>query len=143
MIIHKHDDWLRLLFAVKGTALRQIWPRMAVTVLIAVAVTVLHQVRPFREFSLTTVPFTLVGFALAVFLGFRNNTSYARYWEGNALMSRVINASRSLSRPRTRGMRTRRRRCTIGPAMIGWSATWVTALLAGPLRASPWTTSHS
>ena len=98
MIVHKHDGWLRLLLAVRGTALSQIWPRMTVTVLIAAAVSAIYHVRPFREFSLTTVPFTLVGVALAVFLGFRNNTSYARYWEGNALMTRMINASRSLSR---------------------------------------------
>ncbi|WP_317047606.1 bestrophin family ion channel [Adhaeribacter pallidiroseus] len=29
---------------------------------------------------LNTTPFTLIGLALAIFLGFRNNASYDRFW---------------------------------------------------------------
>ncbi|NVB43810.1 hypothetical protein G6O69_38805 [Pseudenhygromyxa sp. WMMC2535] len=32
--------------------------------------------------KLTHLPFTLIGLALSIFLGFRNNTGYDRFWEG-------------------------------------------------------------
>jgi len=44
------------------------------------------------------VPFSLVGVALGIFLGFRNNTSYDRFWEGRKLWGRMVNVSRSLTR---------------------------------------------
>ncbi len=48
--------------------------------------------------NLTTTPFTLVGFALSIFLGFRNNTSYDRFWEGRKLWGSLVNTTRSLTR---------------------------------------------
>ena len=47
---------------------------------------------------LTTTPFTLIGLALGIFLGFRNNTSYDRFWEGRKLWGAVVNNTRSLAR---------------------------------------------
>jgi ion channel-forming bestrophin family protein len=44
------------------------------------------------------VPFTLISLALGVFLGFRNNTSYDRYWEGRKLWGRLVNDARSFAR---------------------------------------------
>jgi putative membrane protein len=47
---------------------------------------------------LTPLPFTIVGFALGVFLGFRNNTSYDRFWEGRRLWGELVNTCRTLTR---------------------------------------------
>ncbi|MGE9115870.1 bestrophin family ion channel, partial [Escherichia coli] len=60
-----------------------------------VAVTIVYFVLPFRAPSL---PLTLFGSALALFLGFRSNSAYQRWWEGRVLWGAMINASRSLSR---------------------------------------------
>jgi putative membrane protein len=46
----------------------------------------------------TTAPFSLIGIALAVFLGFRNNASYDRWWEARKLWGQLLNESRSLMR---------------------------------------------
>jgi putative membrane protein len=49
-------------------------------------------------FTAPSLPLTLFGSALALFLGFRSNSSYQRWWEGRILWGAMINASRSLSR---------------------------------------------
>lgn len=60
-----------------------------------VAVTLTYYFLPFKAPSL---PLTLFGSALALFLGFRDNSAYARWWEGRTLWGAMINASRSLAR---------------------------------------------
>ena len=60
-----------------------------------VIVTVTYYVLPFHAPSL---PLTLFGSALALFLGFRVNASYERWWEGRGLWGLMINASRNLAR---------------------------------------------
>ncbi|TAE17156.1 MAG: hydrogenase [Bacteroidetes bacterium] len=46
-------------------------------------------------------PFAVVGIlgtALAIFLGFRNNSSYSRWWEARQLWGGIVNSSRVLAR---------------------------------------------
>ncbi|GAC1314392.1 MAG: bestrophin family ion channel [Mucilaginibacter sp.] len=50
------------------------------------------------KIPLNPAPFTLFGIALALFLGFRNNASYDRFWEGRKLWGSVLNDTRSLAR---------------------------------------------
>ena len=38
------------------------------------------------------------GVALAIFLGFRNNSAYDRWWEGRKLWGGIVNNSRTLAR---------------------------------------------
>jgi ion channel-forming bestrophin family protein len=44
------------------------------------------------------LPFSVAGFALAIFLAFRNSASYDRWWEGRKLWGGIVNASRAFSR---------------------------------------------
>ena len=96
MIIDKRS-WFRSLAAVRGTSLQRTWLRLLVTVLFAVAVTALYETGRIGV-TLSALPFSLVGVALGIFLGFRNNTSYDRFWEGRKLWGRMVNVSRSLTR---------------------------------------------
>jgi putative membrane protein len=50
------------------------------------------------HYSLTAAPFTLVGLPLGIFLGFRNNTAYDRFWEARKLWGALVNTSRSITR---------------------------------------------
>ena len=60
--------------------------------------TVLHG-RLFQwKIPLNFVPFSLIGLTLAIFLGFRNGTSYARYWEARTLWGTLLNDTRTLLR---------------------------------------------
>ena len=53
------------------------------------------------------VPLALYGSAIGVILGFRNNSSYARWWEARMLWGSIVNNSRILARQVITGMRTK------------------------------------
>lgn len=74
---------------------REIWKPLALLFVWDVIVTVTYVLLPFRAPSL---PLTLFGSALALFLGFRSNSAYQRWWEGRGLWGLMINASRNLAR---------------------------------------------
>jgi putative membrane protein len=59
------------------------------------AVTIFYYVSPFRAPAL---PLTIFGTALALVLGFRVNSAYARWWEGRILWGAMVNVSRSFAR---------------------------------------------
>ena len=98
MIVRPRPNWFRLLLVVRGSVLPVILPQLLLTLAFALAVTLLHGRVYVWKVSLTFVPFSLIGLTLAIFLGFRNNTSYARYWEARMLWGEVLNNTRSLAR---------------------------------------------
>jgi len=73
----------------------EVWKPLTALFVWDVVVTLTYYVLPFRAPSL---PLTLFGSALALFLGFRDNSAYQRWWEGRVLWGAMINASRSLAR---------------------------------------------
>jgi ion channel-forming bestrophin family protein len=74
---------------------REVWKPLSLLFVWDVIVTIVYFAMPFRAPSL---PLTLFGSALALFLGFRSNSAYQRWWEGRALWGLMINASRNLAR---------------------------------------------
>ena len=50
------------------------------------------------KITLTTIPFTLIGLPLAIFLGFRNTAAYDRFWEARKLWGELVLRCRNLSR---------------------------------------------
>ncbi len=106
MIIQSEKTpWWKLLFQIRGTVLPLIWKRLLATVILACVVTLLHIYLGWFSLTLSTLPFTLVGLALSIFLGFRNNASYERFWEGRKLWGQLTNSSRSLTRQMRRYIR--------------------------------------
>ncbi|PPU77623.1 hypothetical protein XcuCFBP2542_05185 [Xanthomonas cucurbitae] len=73
----------------------QVWQTLAVLFVWDVLITIIYYVLPFRAPAL---PLTIFGSALALFLGFRANSTYQRWWEGRVLWGQMINASRNLAR---------------------------------------------
>ena len=57
----------------RGTILQAIKTKVLVTFIIAIAVTSSHAKLYHLKITMTSVPFNLIGLALAIFLGFRNN----------------------------------------------------------------------
>jgi putative membrane protein len=87
-----------MLFVLRGSVLPDIVPQLLVTTAFSIVVTLLHG-RVFEwKIPLNFVPFSLVGLTLAIVLGFRNGTSYARYWEARTLWGVMLNDTRSLVR---------------------------------------------
>ncbi|MFL6673846.1 MAG: bestrophin family protein [Massilia sp.] len=98
MIVRDRPSGLRLFLVMRGSVLASIWQSLTVTTLLAVIVTWTDgQFGPYK-ISLTTTPFTLMGLPLAIFLGFRNNSAYDRYWEGRKQWGELVLRARNLAR---------------------------------------------
>lgn len=98
MIVRPRQHWLRMLFVWRGSVLARILPQLAAVTGLALLITLIHGQLFQLKVPLTFVPFTLIGVALAVFLGFRNSASYDRYWEGRRLWGGILSESRTLTR---------------------------------------------
>ncbi|OIQ44631.1 MAG: hypothetical protein BM558_07105 [Roseobacter sp. MedPE-SW] len=97
MIIREKTGILELLFATKGSVLPRILPRI-------IAVSLLALLLVWIDFSITALPhldaapFAVFGIALSLFLGFRNNAAYERWWEGRRLWGQLVSDMRTLAR---------------------------------------------
>ena len=98
MIVRPHLHWFRMLLAWRGSVLPQLLPRLFIVLCISIVAVAAHDHILKVTVNLSTVPFSLIGIALAVFLGFRNSASYDRYWEGRKLWGQMLNETRSLTR---------------------------------------------
>lgn len=98
MIVRERKGWWASIFSLQGGVWKSIQKRVILTFLLSVFVTVVHEQYGWLHTNLTTTPFALVGLALSIFLGFRNNTSYDRFWEGRKLWGRLVNVSRTFAR---------------------------------------------
>lgn len=98
MILRDRPSGWMLFLVVRGSILRQIRGVLAVNILVALAVTWSHGDLFAYKVTLTTIPFTLIGLPLAIFLGFRNNAAYDRYWEARKLWGELLLRSRNLAR---------------------------------------------
>jgi len=90
-------SWLHIVVR-GGVVLPHINRRVVVSVVLAVATTAIFHWVPALHVSLSPTPFILIGLPLGVFLGFRNTSSYDRYWEGRRLWGQLVNSARSLTR---------------------------------------------
>ncbi|QIE46028.1 hypothetical protein G5B38_11110 [Pseudohalocynthiibacter aestuariivivens] len=97
MIIRDKPGLLQLLFAVRGSVLPRILPRITGVTLFAAMLVVVDRnyiVLPHTN----AAPFAVFGIALSLFLGFRNNAAHDRWWEGRRLWGQLIADLRTLAR---------------------------------------------
>jgi putative membrane protein len=86
------------MFTWRGSALQETWKPLLGLFVVSALLTWFYEDWGLGRFSLTQTPFTLVGLALSIFLGFRNNACYDRWWEARRLWGGLINTTRSLAR---------------------------------------------
>lgn len=98
MIVRDRPSAWQLFFILRGSILPRIAGPLLTTIGIAIAVTVLHGRLFDTKITLTPIPFSLIGLALAIFLGFRNSASYDRWWEARKLWGDLLIRTRSLGR---------------------------------------------
>ncbi|WP_160139572.1 bestrophin family protein [Chryseobacterium sp. c4a] len=98
MIIRKKEHWFKMLFVWHGSVLPGLLPRLFLLFILSLGVVYLRGVIFSFKIPLNPAPLTLFGFVLALFLGFRNNASYDRFWEGRKLWGALLNTARSLTR---------------------------------------------
>lgn len=96
MILKFSDNLFRQIVGIAFYNLKGI---IAFTIIPIIAV-LQHQlegIHHFTGFDLPIAPVTILGGALAIFLGFRNNSAYDRWWEARKVWGSIVNTSRTLS----------------------------------------------
>lgn len=72
------------------------WKNVFLFVCFSTAVVLAHKFLC-PELKLPALPLGVVGGAVGIFVSFRTNSAYGRWWEGRQLWGRLVNASRTLS----------------------------------------------
>jgi putative membrane protein len=98
MIVRPHQHWFLRLFVWHGSVLADILLRLSLNLAMSAVAVIYYHWYEGMGLHLTTAPFSLLGIAIAIFLGFRNNASYARYTEARQLWGSLLITQRSLLR---------------------------------------------
>ncbi|MBE5602592.1 DUF4186 family protein [Salmonella enterica subsp. enterica serovar Typhimurium] len=98
MIVRPQQHWIRLIFVWHGSVLSKIFSRLLLNFLLSIAVIIMLPWYTMLGIKFTLAPFSILGVAIAIFLGFRNNACYARYVEARHLWGQLMIASRSILR---------------------------------------------
>ena len=72
------------------------WKPVALFTGVSTGLVILDEIAPeiFSWFALPATPVAVVGGAIGIFVSFRTNASYDRWWEGRKLWGRMVNSSR-------------------------------------------------
>lgn len=97
MILRDRPTRLDLLFAVRGSIVPVLAPRLIFLMAVSAVMVVLNNHLPFFP-RINEFGFTIFGIALSLFLGFRNNAAYDRWWEARKLWGGLLADIRALSR---------------------------------------------
>lgn len=97
MIVREHPSTLKLFFVMQGSVVPKIIGRIIGIALLSVVVMLLDQyVVTLPHISIGAMG--IFGVALSLFLGFRNNAAYDRWWEARKLWGAMIADVRNLGR---------------------------------------------
>ncbi|MGN7801411.1 bestrophin family protein [Ensifer sp. 22521] len=89
---------MKLFFILRGSVIQRIFPQVLFVFGLSAFVVWAHRADPGIVPSVNSGPFALLGIALSVFLGFRNNACYDRWWEARKDWGQLIFTSRDLAR---------------------------------------------
>lgn len=98
MIIRPEQHWFLRLFDWHGSVLSKIVFRLLLNVVMSIIAIISYQWYEQLGIHLTVAPFSLLGIAIAIFLGFRNSAGYNRFVEARNLWGTVLIAQRTLVR---------------------------------------------
>ena len=123
MIIRPRPHWIHLLFVRRGSLVRRILSQQLFILALSCAVVVAHGQFFHWKVTLTSGPFSLMGVALAIFLGFRINASYDRYWEARKQWGMVLVEARNLARKALAQIEPKKEVRSFVLALAGFAAT--------------------
>ncbi|MDD2054372.1 bestrophin family protein [Pseudomonas putida] len=98
MIVRPKPNLFAILFSLKGSIARRIAWRCLLVTLLAAAIVLVETLHPAYFSKVNATPFTLLGLSLSIFMSFRNNACYDRWWEGRKQLGQLIVEVRSLIR---------------------------------------------
>lgn len=74
------------------------WKNLLIFAVLSAIVCVAYQYFHVKEVAIPFLPLGTLGTAVAILLGFRNNSAYDRFWEARKIWGGVVNISRSFTR---------------------------------------------
>ena len=78
--------------------LSYVWTPLAYATAVAIAVVVIRRSTDSGQLAIPFAPVGTLGAALAIFVAFRNNASYGRWWEARTVWGGIHNSARILAR---------------------------------------------
>lgn len=98
MIVRPRPTLFELFFIIKGSIVLRIMPLLAFVAILSAAVVSIYTFRPDWLPKFDGGPFALLGITLSIFLAFRNNACYERWWEARKIWGEFVLTCRNLSR---------------------------------------------
>ena len=98
MIVRSRPHPLALVYTLRGSILPAIAPKLAAVAIIAVAAAWMGRAHRDMLPDLSAAPFGIVGVALSIVLGFRNNACYDRWWEARKQWGQLLVELRCFAR---------------------------------------------
>jgi putative membrane protein len=102
MISYNPKDWFTFIFRIHKTeTLRELWPLLVAIGAYSLGLEYVEEVLLDSKITIQRtqnlgIVYSILGFTLSLFLVFRTNTAYDRWWEGRKLWGQLINANRNL-----------------------------------------------
>ena len=132
MIVRPRPNPVHLFLVMQGSILLRIVPQILVVFFFSFFVVWIERRYPAVFHNFTATPFALLGTAISIFLAFRNNACYDRWWEARRMWGQLILEMRSFARLVT----TLLRGSPSGAAIVR-NAIAFTYALNGHLRKQP------
>ncbi|ANH98728.1 bestrophin [Pseudomonas koreensis] len=98
MIIRPKVNQFAILFTLKGSIAKRIALRTLMVTLLASAIVLMEILHPSNFTKVNATPFTLLGLSLSIFMSFRNNACYDRWYEARKAWGDVLLHIRSVIR---------------------------------------------
>ncbi|MDE1173452.1 MAG: bestrophin family ion channel [Parvibaculaceae bacterium] len=98
MIVRPRPGVFQLFTIIRGSVITRIYPQVLAVFALSALVVWGHRAFPGLVAGFSGAPFALLGIALSVFLGFRNNACYDRWWEARKAWGQLIATSRAFAR---------------------------------------------
>ncbi|KQU74385.1 hypothetical protein ASC75_21720 [Aminobacter sp. DSM 101952] len=98
MIVRPRTGLLKLFFVMRGSVVPRILPQIFGFALYGAVVVATIKALDLNLGDAGVAPFALLGVALSIYLGFRNNAAYDRWWEARKLWGQLVFEIRNLAR---------------------------------------------
>jgi putative membrane protein len=98
MIVRAKPNLINVLISLKGSVAKRIALRSLLVTLLASAIVLIETLHPAYFSKVNATPFTLLGLSLSIFMSFRNNACYDRWYEARKALGAMVTDIRSMIR---------------------------------------------
>jgi len=98
LIVRPRPHLFELFFIIKGSIVLRIMPLLVFVAGLSAAVVSIYTFKPDWLPKFDGGPFALLGITLSIFLAFRNNACYERWWEARKIWGEFMLTARNLAR---------------------------------------------